>query len=75
MDLGLAGKTAVVIDVLQHRLAAVRRDDAEVASATSRTWFSYERIIAPGWKAVIWLLSRSVVMNACAVYRSSSSLT
>ncbi len=23
--------------------------------------------IAPGWKAVIWLLSRSVVMNACAV--------
>ncbi len=37
-----------------------------VASATSRTWFSYERIIAPGWNAVIWLSSRSVVMNACA---------
>ncbi len=23
--------------------------------------------IAPGWKAVIWLLSRSVMMIACAV--------
>src|SRR3546814_13079988 len=42
---------------------------------TSRTWFSYERIIAPGWKAVIWLLSWSVVMKAWGVTSSGISLT
>ena len=35
--------------------------------ATSSTRFSCERFIAPGWNAVIWLSSRSVMMNACAV--------
>ncbi|MNC86847.1 hypothetical protein D3C83_25320 [compost metagenome] len=33
----------------------------------SPTWFSCEWFIAPGWNAVIWLSSRSVVMKACAV--------
>ena len=37
-------------------------------SATSPTRFWCEQFIAPGWNAVIWLSSRSVMMNACAVY-------
>ncbi len=36
---------------------------------------SWARDIAPGWNAVIWLSDRSVVMNACAVYRSSQHRT
>ena len=47
----------------------------KVMPGTSFTWFSCERIIAPGWKAVIWLLSWSVVMNACGVNSSSITLT
>ena len=31
--------------------------------------------IAPGWNAVIWLLSRSVMMKACAVYASATVRT
>ena len=46
-----------------------------VIPGTSFTWFSCERIIAPGWKAVIWLLSWSVVMKACGVNSSSITLT
>jgi hypothetical protein len=53
--------------VLQHAVAAVGRDDAELRAAASRTWFRCEWFIAPGWNAVIWLSSRSVVMKACAV--------
>ena len=37
------------------------------ASLTAATSMSTERTIAPGWNAVIWLSSRSVVMYACAV--------
>ena len=47
---------------------AVGRDDAERrAELASSTWFWCEWFIAPGWNAVIWLSSRSVVMKACAV--------
>jgi hypothetical protein len=38
----------------------------KLTSGTSFTWFSWLRIIAPGWKAVIWLLSWSVVMKPAA---------
>ena len=42
-------------------------------SRASLTRFSWLCCMAPGWKAVIWLSSRSVVMKACAV--SSDSIT
>ena len=40
--------------------------------APSGTRLRCDWLIAPGWNAVIWLSSRSVVMNACAVYSSST---
>ena len=56
------------VDVLQHRLAAIRRDDAEGdAGHVAHVVLVRTAIIAPGWKAVIWLLSRSVVMKHCGV--------
>jgi hypothetical protein len=44
-------------------------------AAGPRASTSCARDIAPGWNAVIWLSARSVVMNACAVYRSSQRST
>ena len=46
-----------------------------VMPALRGTSFRWARFMAPGWKAVIWLLAASVVMYACAVYSSASSLT
>ena len=45
------------------------------APAAVRTSFRWEWNIAPGWKAVIWLSSRSVVMKACAVKVPGTSRT
>jgi hypothetical protein len=42
--------------VLDHAFAAVRGDDAEGDARRPSRGFVL-RIIAPGWKAVIWLLS------------------
>ena len=54
--------------VLQHRVAAVGRDDREAHVAARRApAVSCADCIAPGWNAVIWLLSWSVMMIACAV--------
>ena len=46
-----------------------------VMPAPEGTRLTCEWLIAPGWNAVIWLSSRSVVMNACAVYSSAISRT
>ena len=43
-----------------------------VASGASAMRFRWEKDMAPGWNAVIWLSSMSVVMKACAVNWSSS---
>ena len=60
------------------RSIASRPSGATIASARSAragTSISCADCIAPGWKAVIWLLSRSVMMNAWAVKASSMART
>ena len=57
-----------LLRVLQHRVAAVGRDDADrQMSVARRHRGQVRRLHRPGWKAVIWLLSGSVMMIACAV--------
>ena len=63
---GIAGCGAFA-RVLQHALLAVGRDDGEPGAERRGHVVLVRWFIAPGWKAVIWLSSRSVVMNACAV--------
>ena len=51
--------------------AAVGRDDADAFRSAARASVGRQLMRLahrPGWKAVIWLLSSSVMMMACAVY-------